>query len=105
MTDLGSLPGDERVTFARNNKAPIPDILCVTENDVYKIHRDAPPETLAEPDLPQPLAVMFIDGYFVFLGVIIDALEEEIPSRVHKTGSKVDHRHLRARDRGDFTYL
>lgn len=66
VTDLGDLPGEKRVTFARNNKAPVPDILCVTENDVYKIKRDAPPETLAAPDLPQPLTVMFIDGYFVF---------------------------------------
>lgn len=66
VTDLGNLPGEGRVTFARNNKAPVPDILCVTENDVYKVNQNAPPVSLGEGDLPQPLAVMFIDGYFVF---------------------------------------
>lgn len=66
ITDLGSLPGELPVTFARNNKAPVPDILCVTENDVYKIFRDAPPSTLGDGDLPQPITVSFIDGYFVF---------------------------------------
>jgi hypothetical protein len=66
VTDLGALPGTLPVTFARNNKAPVPDILCVTENDVYKIVRDVPPASLNEADLPQPLAVRFIDGYFVF---------------------------------------
>jgi len=66
VTDLGLLPGELPVTFARNNKAPVPDILCVTENDVYRVFRDAPPASLGEANLPQPLAVSFIDGYFVF---------------------------------------
>jgi len=63
---LGSLPGNKRVTFARNNKAPIPDILCVTENDVYVITDTLPPASLGAAALPQPLTVTFIDGYFVF---------------------------------------
>ena len=66
VTDLGALPGSLPVTFARNNKAPVPDILCVTENDVYKVNQAAPPSSLGEADLPQPLAVLFIDGYFIF---------------------------------------
>lgn len=66
VTDLGALPGELPVTFARNNKAPVPDILCVTEDGPYRVFRDAPPAALAEAALPQPLAVVFIDGYFVF---------------------------------------
>ena len=66
VTELGSLPGDKRVTFARNNKAPVPDILCVTEDDVYIITDNAPPDSLGEGDLPQPIGVTFIDGYFIF---------------------------------------
>lgn len=66
VTDLGSLPGELRVTFARNNKAPVPDILCVTEDDVFVVHQASPPTLLGDGDLPQPLTVMFLDGYFVF---------------------------------------
>lgn len=66
VTDLGALPGDKRVTFARNNKAPVPDILCVTENDVYVVTSDSPPVSLDEGSLPQPLTVCFLAGYFVF---------------------------------------
>lgn len=66
VTDLGELPGEGRVTFARNNKAPVPDILCVTEDDVYVVDQDAPPASLGEGDLPQPVTVAFLDGYFVF---------------------------------------
>ncbi|WJR67235.1 packaged DNA stabilization protein [Neorhizobium sp. CSC1952] len=66
VTDLGELPGTGRVTFARNNKAPVPDILCVTENDVYVVDDTAPPVSLGEGDLPQPLTVCFLAGYFIF---------------------------------------
>ncbi|MDX1240363.1 hypothetical protein GOL95_09910 [Sinorhizobium medicae] len=66
VTDLGALPGAGRVTFARNNKAPVPDILCVTENDVYVVTSGAPPASLGDGDLPQPLTVCFLAGYFIF---------------------------------------
>lgn len=66
ISDLGSLPGTGRVTFARNNKAPVPDILCVTENDVYVVENDVPPTSLGDGDLPQPLTVCFLAGYFIF---------------------------------------
>lgn len=65
-TDLGELPGDHRVTFARNNKAPVPDILCVTEDDVFVVHQSSAPTSLNDGDLPQCIAVDFLDGYFVF---------------------------------------
>ncbi|NOV17882.1 hypothetical protein E5S70_17675 [Ensifer adhaerens] len=66
ITDIGALPGTGRVTFARNNKAPVPDILCVTENDVYVITPGSPPASLGDGDLPQPLTVCFLAGYFIF---------------------------------------
>jgi hypothetical protein len=66
ITDVGALPGTGRVTFARNNKAPIPDILCVTEDDVFVITTGAPPVSLGDGDLPQPISVCFLAGYFIF---------------------------------------
>lgn len=66
VTDIGDLPGTGRVTFARNNKAPVADILCVTEDDVFEITSSAPPTSLGDGDLPNPLTVCFIAGYFVF---------------------------------------
>ncbi len=66
VTDIGELPGTKRVTFARNNKAPIPDIVCVAEDGAFIITRDATPTAYPDGDLPQPISVTFIDGYFVF---------------------------------------
>jgi len=59
VTDIGALSGTKRVTFARNNKAPIPDIVCVTENGAFIVTRDAPPVAYADGDLPQPISVTF----------------------------------------------
>ncbi|WFR98716.1 hypothetical protein [Rhizobium tumorigenes] len=64
--DLGLLPGSGRVTFAHNNKAPVADIVCVTENGAFIVKRDASPASFTDPDLPQPVTVTFLDGYFVF---------------------------------------
>lgn len=66
VTNLGSLPGTGRVTFARNNKAPVPDILCTTENDTYVISSTLAPASLGDGDLPQAVTIDFIDGYFVW---------------------------------------
>lgn len=66
VTDVGELPGTKRVTFARNNKAPIPDIVCVAEDGAFVITRAAPPAAYPDGDLPQPISVSFIDGYFIF---------------------------------------
>lgn len=66
VTNVGNLPGTGRVTFARNNKAPVPDILCTTEDDTFIIRPDVAPDSLDDGDLPQALTVDFIDGYFVW---------------------------------------
>jgi hypothetical protein len=66
VTDLGALAGTGRVTFARNNKSPVPDILCTTENDTYVVHDASAPTSLGDGDLPQALTVDFMDGYFIW---------------------------------------
>ena len=66
VTNLGALAGTGRVTFARNNKAPVADIVCVTENGAFIVNRTTAPTSFTDPDLPQPVTVTFLDGYFVF---------------------------------------
>ena len=66
VTNLGELPGTQRVTFARNNKAPIPDILCTTEDDTFVVHDNSAPTSLSDGDLPQALTIDFLDGYFIW---------------------------------------
>ncbi|MEY9830249.1 hypothetical protein ABIA25_002064 [Sinorhizobium fredii] len=66
VTDLGALPGTGRVTFARNNKSPTPDILCTTQNDTYVVTSGAPPVALGDGDLPQALTGCFLAGYFIW---------------------------------------
>lgn len=67
---VGSLPGLLPVTFARNNKQPIPDIAVVTENTAYVVTTSTITE-ITDPDLPQPNSVAFLNGWFLF--TIIDA--------------------------------
>ncbi|BCJ90359.1 hypothetical protein IZ6_10940 [Terrihabitans soli] len=62
---LGDLPGTGAVTIASNNKAPIPDILCVTSAGIYALTISGAPVSFTDPDLPQPNSVCFIDGYFI----------------------------------------
>jgi hypothetical protein len=62
---LGDLPGSGPVTIASNNKAPIPDILCVTSAGVYALTISGAPVSFVDADLPQPNSVCFIDGYFI----------------------------------------
>ncbi|PZM07583.1 hypothetical protein [Rhizobium tubonense] len=66
QVNLGALAGIGRVTFARNNKVPTPDIVCVTENGAFIVNRTTAPTSFTDPDLPQPVTVAFLDGYFVF---------------------------------------
>lgn len=66
VTDLGEIVGTGRVTFARNNKAPVADVLCTTENDTFVVSESSAPSSLGAGALPQALTVDFIDGYFVW---------------------------------------
>ncbi|WP_046865926.1 hypothetical protein [Microvirga massiliensis] len=66
VTDLGALPGTGPVTFARNNRSPVPDVVSVADGAAYVISPTAPPASYPDPDVGAPNAVTAIDGYFVF---------------------------------------
>jgi len=61
----GSLTGAGPVIWARNNRAPAPDIVCVSEAGAFQASASA---VTAYPDtsLPQPNSVAMLDGYFLF---------------------------------------
>lgn len=63
VTLVGTLSGTKRVTFARNNLVPTPNVCCVTENGAFLVT----PTTInawPDADLPQPNSVSFQDSYF-----------------------------------------
>ena len=61
----GALPGTLPVTFAKNNKAPTPDVVCVTEIGAFSVSSS---QVKSYPDttLPQPNSVAMLDGFFLF---------------------------------------
>ncbi|MBV9740277.1 MAG: hypothetical protein JOZ30_11610 [Hyphomicrobiales bacterium] len=61
----GALPGTLPVTWAKNNKAPTPDVVCVTEIGAFSVSSS---QVKAYPDttLPQPNSVAMLDGFFLF---------------------------------------
>lgn len=65
-TDLGAMPGTGRVHLARNNKAPTPDIVAVTDGTAYLMSLSAAPASYPDPDVGSPNSVCFQGGYFVF---------------------------------------
>lgn len=66
VTELGELTGTDRVTFARNNKTPVPDIICTTADDTYTVTDSGAPTSLGDGDLPSAATVDFLDGYFIW---------------------------------------
>lgn len=64
-TVVGTLSGSGRVTMARNNLTPTPQIACVTENGAFQLTSGSI-TAWADADLPQPNSVCFQDGYFFF---------------------------------------
>lgn len=65
-TQLGSLPGSGPVFFARNNKTPTPDIVCVAENTAYELTTNGAPQSYSDPDVGSPNAVTYLRSYLVF---------------------------------------
>jgi hypothetical protein len=61
----GSLSGSSPVTWARNNKSPTPDVVCVTENGAFSV-TSTTISSFASPNLPQPNSVCSLGGYLVF---------------------------------------
>lgn len=66
-TPLGALPGSKRITIARNNRAPTPDAVAVTEYGAYRLFPDTAPMPLAIPGgLPAPNSVCELFGILFF---------------------------------------
>lgn len=65
-TLTGGLPGTDLVTWARNNKAPTPDILVVCEQGIYQVAAGAV-TPFVDADLPAPVTVNSLDGYFILI--------------------------------------
>lgn len=60
----GDLPGTDIVSWARNNKAPSPDILLVCEQGIFEVSGGAV-APFVDDDLPAPVDITSLDGYFV----------------------------------------
>lgn len=65
-TDLSDLTGTDPVSFARNNKLPSFDAVCVADSTAYTIDATTGAATLVDADLPSPTDVCSGDGYFFF---------------------------------------
>ena len=70
-TSLGGIPGNNPVFMARNKKTPFPEIAIVSDGLRFICQTAADVgshtlSTIADADLPPPLGVIFIDGYFIF---------------------------------------
>lgn len=65
VTVAGNLAGTQKVTFAKNNKAPTPDIQCVDpSNGAFAVTSVSVTAFSAGGILPAPNSVCFQDGYF-----------------------------------------
>lgn len=67
VTKVGDLAGSDIVTFARNNRTPTPDFVAVCAAGPVTFTSSAV-SAWSDADLPSPVSVCFIDGYF-FLAV------------------------------------
>lgn len=65
MTIVGTLVGTDKVTWARNNKKPTPDIVVVTADGAFTVTTSAV-TAYADADLPIPNSVCFLDGFFIY---------------------------------------
>lgn len=65
-TNLGALAGTDPVTVAKNN-ASTPDIVAVSPAEgAFNLFLASAPTSFADADLPQPVSVCSLDGYFIF---------------------------------------
>jgi hypothetical protein len=62
---VGALAGTDPVFFARNNKTPTPDYVAVCAAGPFTF-TTAAVTALVDPDLPLPVSVCFLEGYFFF---------------------------------------
>jgi hypothetical protein len=62
----GTLNGTEKVFWARNNKSPTPDVVCVAPGTGAFSVTSAAVSSFADPDIGTPNSVGFMDGFFIF---------------------------------------
>jgi len=62
----GALSGSEKVFWARNNKAPTPDIVCVAPSSGAFLVTGSAVSSYPDVDVGSPNSVGFLDGYFIF---------------------------------------
>lgn len=62
----GTLNGTEKVFWARNNKSPTPDVVCVAPGTGAFTVTSAAVTAFADPDIGTPNSAGFMDGYFIF---------------------------------------
>jgi hypothetical protein len=64
----GTLSGTDKVFWARNNKLPTPDVVCVAPNSGAYIVTSSAVSSYSgtDPDIGTPNSVGFLDGYFIF---------------------------------------
>lgn len=65
VTNVGPLQGSGLVTMARDNRAPSPDIVIVTENGAF-VTDGASVSDYPDADVGSPNSVSFLDAYFLF---------------------------------------
>lgn len=62
----GTLSGTEKVFWARNNKSPTPDVVCVAPGTGAFSVSSSAVIAFADPDIGAPNSVGFMDGFFIF---------------------------------------
>jgi hypothetical protein len=65
VTSIGNIAAEDGVFMARNNKAPIPDVVIVSGTDAYAIVSGGV-ITYPDSDVGAPNSVCFLDGFFFF---------------------------------------
>jgi hypothetical protein len=62
----GALSGTEKVFWAKNNKTPVADVVCVAPSSGAFVVTATAVSTYPDPNVGAPNSVGFLDGYFIF---------------------------------------
>lgn len=62
----GALSGTEKVFWAKNNKTPVADVVCVAPSSGAFVATATAVSTYPDPNVGSPNSVGFLDGYFIF---------------------------------------
>ena len=65
VTLVTTLPSDGQAFLARNRRSPTPEV-CLVSDGVGYIITGTSIATITDPDLPPPISVSVLDGYFLF---------------------------------------